>query len=87
MTVRVKPGSSRTAVGGCYGDGQLVVAVSAPPVEGAANAAVVDAVARAFGVRRADVTLVGGQTGRSKVLELKGDPGALGHRLQELLGK
>jgi len=87
VTVRVKPGSSRTAVGGRYGDGQLVVAVNAPPVEGAANKAVVEAVASAFGLRRSDVALVAGQTGRTKIIELAGDADLLAARLRGLLGE
>jgi uncharacterized protein (TIGR00251 family) len=87
VTVRVKPGSSRTAVGGTYGDGQLVVAVNAPPVEGAANKAVVEAVASAFGLRRSDVALVAGQTGRTKIIELAGDADLLAARLRGLLGE
>lgn len=85
VTVRVKPGSSRASVGGSYGDGQLVVAVNAPPVDGAANAAVVAAVASAFGLRRADVELISGRTGRTKTLELSGDAAELAARLGRLL--
>lgn len=87
MTVRVKPGASRVTVGGSYGDGQLVVAVSKPPVDGAANAAVVSAVAAAFGVRRSAVRLISGQTARTKVLELDGEPEMLEVRLVELINK
>ena len=49
-------------------DGALVVRVSAPPVEGAANEAVIEAVARALGVPRAAVTIERGHRGRRKVL-------------------
>ena len=66
IAVRVRPGASRTRVGGSYGDtGQLVVAVNAPPVDGAANDAVVNAVAAALGLRPARVTVVSGHTARS----------------------
>ena len=85
--MRVRPGASRTAVGGSYGEGQLVVAVGKPPVDGAANAAVIEAVADAFGLRRSDVRLISGQTGRSKVLELAADPEILAVRLVELINK
>jgi uncharacterized protein (TIGR00251 family) len=88
VTVRVKPGASRTAVGGRFGeDEQLVVAVNAPPVEGAANLAVIGAVAKAFGLRRADIRIVAGRSGRSKVLELNGDSETLALRRLELLQK
>lgn len=67
--MRVRPGSSRTAVGGSY-DGALVVRVTARAVEGAATDAVLKAVAEALGVRPYEVTLVGGATNRTKVLEI-----------------
>lgn len=76
ITVRVRPGASRTRVGGSYGDPpQLVVAVNSRPVDGAANAAVMKAVAAALGLRPAHVTVVRGHTARSKVLALDVDEG------------
>ena len=89
ITVRVKPGSSRPRVGGAYGDGQLVVAVSAPPVEGAANDAVLRAVADALGLRPRQVRLISGHSARSKVLALAPDDAieeaAVADRMRELL--
>jgi hypothetical protein len=71
IAVRVRPGTSRSRVGGSYGDtGQLVVAVNAPPVDGAANEAVMKAVAAALGLRPGRVSVVSGHTSRSKVLAL-----------------
>ena len=74
VDVQVVPRASRVAVGpavGAMGD-RLRVAVTAPPVDGAANAAVIDALARAFGVRRAAVRIVRGETGRRKTVEIEG---------------
>lgn len=87
ITVRVRPGASRTAVGGSYGDPPaLVVAVTAPAVDGRANEAVRDAVAAAFGVRVRDITVHAGHTARTKTLDLLGDDDeALARRLAELL--
>ena len=67
--IRVRPGASRTRVGGSHG-GRLVVAVSARAVDGAATEAALAAVAEAFGVRRRAVTLVRGATSRDKVVEI-----------------
>jgi len=78
--VRVKPGARREVVGGRHGDA-LVVAVTAPAVEGKANAAVCKALAKAFGIRRQDVTIVAGERGRDKVIEVPDAP----DRLDELL--
>lgn len=76
LLIRVRPGASRTRVGGRY-DGPrgaaLVVAVQARAVEGAANTAAVSALAEAFGVRRRDVSIVSGTTSRDKVVEISGD--------------
>lgn len=88
ITLRVKPGSSRTRVGGTYGSGGLVVAVAAPAVDGRATNAALRAVAEAFGVRRSQVELVHGATSRDKVVALpdvmaSGVPTAT--RLRELL--
>jgi hypothetical protein len=58
-------------VGGSH-DGALVVRVSAPAVDGRATEAALAAVAEAFGVRRAAVTLVTGATSRSKVVDVDG---------------
>lgn len=80
MTVRVKPGSSRTRVGGSYGpEAALVVAVNAPPVDGAANDAVVTAVAKALGLKARQVALVSGHTSRTKILELDVPDDTAGH--------
>lgn len=71
IAVRVRPGAARTRVGGAYGaTGHLVVAVNAPPVDGAANEAVTKAVAAALGLRPSRVSVVSGHTARSKVLAL-----------------
>jgi len=62
------------------------VAVAARAVDGAATAAVLAAVASAFGVRPREVTLVSGATSRTKVLELSIDEVSGRARLDHLLG-
>ncbi|MFG1622003.1 DUF167 domain-containing protein [Kribbella sp. NPDC049227] len=89
ILLRVKPGASRTAVGGRY-DGAagpaLVVAVAARAVEGQATKAVLQAIAAAFGVRRSAVTLVRGATSRDKLVEVEGADTEIRPRLERLLG-
>jgi uncharacterized protein len=86
VSVRVRPGATREAVGGRYGEDALVVAVRARPVDGQANRAVLEAVAAAFGVRRFAVSLVTGQSGRNKVVHIAGDRALLRARLDSLRG-
>jgi uncharacterized protein YggU (UPF0235/DUF167 family) len=69
VTIRVRPGSGRTVVGGEH-DGALVVRVAQPAVDGRATEAALSALASALGVRRRDVSLVTGATSRTKVVEV-----------------
>ena len=71
VTIRVRPGAGRTVVGGEY-DGALVVRGGARAVDGKATAAALAAVAEAFGVRAAAVTVVTGATSRTKVVDVDG---------------
>jgi uncharacterized protein (TIGR00251 family) len=73
IRIRVRPGASRTAVGGEH-DGALVVRVTARAVDGQATQAALRAVASAFGVKAARVTLVSGATSRTKTVEVTGEP-------------
>jgi len=71
IDVLVQPRASRPRIGPVRED-RLVVAVSAPPVDGAANRAVVEAVARALDLGRTQVEVVRGDTSRRKTLRLRG---------------
>ncbi|KAA6460143.1 DUF167 domain-containing protein [Acidobacteria bacterium AB60] len=75
LAVRAQPGAKKTSVLGIYGEGasaQLKIAVQAPPIEGRANEALIAFLADAFSLPRRDVTLVAGETHRSKVFLLRG---------------
>ncbi|HET8567704.1 MAG TPA: DUF167 domain-containing protein [Candidatus Limnocylindria bacterium] len=69
VEIHVVPRAGRTAVGGSR-DGALVVRVAAAPAEGAANAAVVEALARALGVAPSDVRIERGARGRRKLVSV-----------------
>jgi uncharacterized protein len=81
IDVQVVPRASRAVVGPAIGD-RLRVAVTAPPVDGAANAAVIEALAAAFDVRRAAISIVRGETGRRKTVRIEGGSST---RLEALL--
>ena len=67
----VSPRASRERVGPLAGD-RLKLAVTAPPVEGEANAAVIALLARTLGVPRAQVTILQGTSGRRKRVRIVG---------------
>ena len=65
LRVLVQPRASREAFAGVVGD-RLKVSLTAPPVEGAANAALCVFLAKQFGVPKRRVVLESGATGRRK---------------------
>ena len=73
LELRVQPRASRSEIAGCHGE-RLRVRLQAPPVDGKANAALVEFVAATFGVPRARVTIEHGLTGRDKRLRIAGAP-------------
>lgn len=77
VAIHVRPGASRTRVGGSHGD-RLVVSVTARAVDGAATEAALRAVADALGLRPRQVWLVTGATSRDKVVEVA-DEGPVVH--------
>jgi uncharacterized protein (TIGR00251 family) len=71
VDVVVQPRAARPGVGPVVGD-RLRVAVSAPPVDGKANQAVVRALAEALEVSPRAVDIVRGETGRRKTVRIQG---------------
>jgi uncharacterized protein (TIGR00251 family) len=71
LQVRVVPRASRSAVAGVR-EGRLIVRVTAPPVDGAANDAVVEMLSTVLQVPRRAITIVVGQTGRDKTVAIEG---------------
>ena len=82
IRVRVQPRASRDEIVGWQAD-TLRLRVSAPPLEGRANAAVVQFIARGAGVARGAVSVVAGARGRDKLVRVAGvTPDALRARLR-----
>ncbi len=71
LRVRVQPRASRDALAG-EREGALVVRLTAPPVEGAANEALSRFLGKALGVAPSAVRVVSGTTGRNKVVSVAG---------------
>ncbi|MBW8843309.1 MAG: DUF167 domain-containing protein [Sphingomonadales bacterium] len=75
IAVRVTPRSSRNELS--PGPGHVVARLNSPPVDGAANAALIELVARHFGVPKRNIRLIAGDRARLKRLAIAGDAEAL----------
>lgn len=71
VDIVVQPRASRDGVGPVQGD-RLRVSVTAPPVDGKANEAVVKALSEALAVPKGAVEIVRGETGRRKTVRIRG---------------
>ncbi len=85
LDVRVTPRASKNAIDGVR-DGRLVVKVTAPPVDAAANDAVIALLAKLLDLPRRNVTIVVGAASRGKTVELAGTTAeAIRARLSDIL--
>jgi uncharacterized protein (TIGR00251 family) len=75
LSIRVVPRARRSEIAGLRGD-SLLVRLAAPPVDGAANAALLEFVAERLRLARHRVTLVSGERSRVKLLRVAGLTGA-----------
>ena len=71
LRVKVKP-NARTEELLALDDGSFAAHVKAPPVDGKANAALIALVARHFGLRKAQVSIRSGASGRMKLVQIPG---------------
>jgi uncharacterized protein (TIGR00251 family) len=86
LPVRAQPGAKREGVVG-ERNGALKVAVTAPPLEGRANDAIVAVLRDALGLRRSQVELIGGATARDKRFLIRGvSAEELQGRIERLIG-
>jgi uncharacterized protein (TIGR00251 family) len=86
IETRVTPRASRNGIQGVR-DGRLLVTVTAPPVDRAANVAVVEVISDALGLPRRDVTIVAGDRSRNKSVVLSGvNATEVARRLSAILG-
>ncbi len=71
IRIRVTPRSAKNRVELCSGDA-LKVRVSASPVDGQANAAVVDLLAKTLRTPKSAIAIVSGHSGRDKLVRITG---------------
>jgi uncharacterized protein (TIGR00251 family) len=71
FALRVQPRASRNGFAGVLGDA-IKLAITAPPVDGKANQAVIDYLADWFRVPKSSVVIVSGESGRNKRIAIRG---------------
>jgi uncharacterized protein (TIGR00251 family) len=71
LKIRVIPNAKKSEFTGCR-DGEWVLRLNAPPVDGKANKAALEFIAKTFGVTRSSVSLLSGEKGRHKIFEIVG---------------
>jgi len=71
FAVHVTPRARKDEIGGAHGDA-IKVRITAPPVEGAANAHLIKFLAEVLGVPARQVSIVAGETSRRKVVSVAG---------------
>lgn len=71
LSIHVQPKASRTRLAGLHGEA-LKLCITSPPVDGKANAAVIEFFAKLFKIPKGAVTLAGGEASRDKRIILEG---------------
>lgn len=71
LRVRVKPNAKQTRIQ--KNDEEWVVALSAPPVEGKANQALIKILAKELNISKSRIHIKAGKTSRHKLIEIEGD--------------
>jgi uncharacterized protein (TIGR00251 family) len=89
LALRLTPRASRNGVDGIVADAEgrplLKLRLVAPPVEGAANEALIAFLAKTLALRKADIAIRSGETSRVKILHLAGDSAAILQKLDAWL--
>lgn len=84
LSVRVQPKASRNSIA-VSEDGHIKIWLTAPAVDGQANAALIEFLAKLLGVRKRSVAIVGGERSRDKLIDVVGLSGSeLSGRLHAL---
>lgn len=87
LTVRVTPRARQNEISRIMSDGTIKIKLTAPPVEGKANKALIKFLADLFGVASSRIEIVAGTKGRNKIISiLDMDPEVVNQRVLESLG-
>jgi uncharacterized protein len=71
IKIRVIPNAKKSEFAG-YRDGELLLRLNAPPVDGKANQAAVEFLSKSLGIPRSAFQLTGGERSRHKIFEIVG---------------
>jgi len=69
LDVYIQPGAKKSEIAGLH-DGKIKIRISAPPVEGAANDAVIKFLAKTLGTSKSKVKIISGEKSRHKTLQI-----------------
>jgi uncharacterized protein (TIGR00251 family) len=88
ITVKVQPRARKTEVAGLMADGTIKIRVAAPPVDGAANKALIEFLAQIFGLPKSQIDIIAGEASEHKLISLVGiSPGMVDALLKRLLNQ
>jgi uncharacterized protein (TIGR00251 family) len=86
ITVKVQPRARKTEVAGIMDDGTIRIRVAAPPVEGAANKALIEFLAKILDIPGKQIDIVAGESSERKLISLVGiGPDAVDAAFKRLL--
>ncbi len=72
LAVRITPRASRNEIHEILDDGTVKIRITAPPVDGQANKAIIDFLSEVLNVSKSKLEIVAGQTGKDKIIAVEG---------------
>ena len=87
LAIRLTPGDKKNEIDGFLEDGTIRVRLTAPPVDGKANRALIEFLSEVLGVHLSDIEIVAGETSRNKLVSILDiDPQTVQERLLKYQG-
>jgi uncharacterized protein len=88
ISVHLIPRASRNEIVGIMDNGSIKIRLTAPPVDGQANKALIDFLAKMIDIAPSQIEMISGQTSRNKILTILGlDPTTVNDRIQANIKK
>lgn len=72
LDLYIQPGAKKTEMSGLH-DGKVKIRICAPPVEGAANKALVKFLSKTLGISQSKINIISGEKSRNKTLQIEAD--------------